>query len=236
MSQGCAEQSDTPVELNGLSARATKYQCVTGLQYNNAGMFALRDLTSIAFTNSVDQLSPQQAVRLRPFVRYEEGVYEKAAEFVSRSFGGEPFLAIHWRQTDFLQVRRTQPGVLQSASDVVRHAQAVMKRHGITRVYLATDSDSASDLDYVFTALSPTRFAADPMVGGLRTRVDVANVEVAICAMADQFLGTKTSSFTLAIVEERQAIFRKPKESGAEMGALPALNSAASTPSKKDEL
>ena len=81
-----------------------------------------------------------------------------------------------------------------------------------------------------------TAAVGDPMVGGLRTRVDVANVEVAICAMADQFLGTKTSSFTLAIVEERQAIFRKPKESGAEMGALPALNSAASMPSKKDEL
>ena len=59
MSQGCAEQSDTPVELNGLSARATKYQCVTGLQYNNAGMFALRDLTSIAFPNdSTTELCP----------------------------------------------------------------------------------------------------------------------------------------------------------------------------------
>ena len=50
-------------------------------------------------------------------------------------------------------------------------------------------------------------------------RVRAANVEIAICSMADFFLGTRTSSFTLAITEEREAIFGKPPETGSEMGA-----------------
>ena len=48
-----------------------------------------------------------------------------------------------------------------------------------------------------------------------------ANVEIAICAMASRFLGTRTSSFTLAILEERGAVFGHAAESGGEMGEPP---------------
>tara|TARA_B110001452_G_scaffold259696_1_gene256353 strand:- start:123 stop:455 length:333 start_codon:yes stop_codon:yes gene_type:complete len=56
---------------------------------------------------------------------------------------------------------------------------------------------------------------ADP--DDLKARALAANVEIAICGMAEYFLGTKTSSFTLAIVEERQAVFGQAAGTAAEM-------------------
>ena len=47
--------------------------------------------------------------------------------------------------------------------------------------------------------------------------------------MASRFMGTRTSSFSLAIMEERQAVFGYPAETGGEMGAPPPAES-------KDEL
>ena len=81
----------------------------------------------------------------------------------------------------------------------------------------------------------------------LAARADAANVEITISAMAVGFLGTQTSSFSLAIVEERSAIFGKPASSAGEMDKLaPAKEAPAQAtlepvalPSarvKKDEL
>jgi len=51
-------------------------------------------------------------------VRFVDATYEAAAQFVATEFGAQPFLAVHWRRTDFLLVRQAQPGVLQSAPQV----------------------------------------------------------------------------------------------------------------------
>jgi hypothetical protein len=69
----------------------------------------------------------------------------------------------------------------------------------------------------------------------------MANVEITICAMAAYFLGTKSSSFTLAISEERTAIFQHAPETTAEMDALPSTQkekaeAAGRGGAKKDEL
>ena len=58
-------------------------------------------------------------------------------------------------------------------------------------------------------------------------KADAANVEIAICAMAARFLGTKTSSFTLAISEERQSVFGHAADTNQEMDELPAEERAA---------
>ena len=49
---------------------------------------------------------------------------------VGEQLGGTPFLAIHWRRTDFLQVRRSHAGTLQSAEELVRHARILMMKEG----------------------------------------------------------------------------------------------------------
>ena len=181
-------------------------------------MIKLQHVKSIAFSQSVNQMHPAQSIQLRPWVRFEQGVYDAAAAFVAKTFGTEPFVAIHWRRTDFLTAR-PKPGVLQSPAELMRHARALMKQHGVTRVYLATDNTDGGEMARVNAGLQPTRLESPAEAAeSLRARAVHANVEIAICAMADYFLGTQTSSFSLAITEERQAVFGHAAATGADMG------------------
>jgi len=238
--QPCAGGGRGTVDFNGLKGVIVgRFQCSAGLQYDGNALARLDELPSIGFANSVDQMSPQQALPLRAYVKYEKSVYEAAAAFVEAEFGKKPFVALHWRRTDFLQVRRSQPGVLQSAQDLVRHARSLMARARTDLVYLATDSDNADELEYVRSNLKPARYTPSLAAGDLRARTVAANVEIVICAMADQFMGTKTSSFTLAINEERMAIFAKSPESSGEMDRLKMAAPLPPQPrptQKKDEL
>ena len=229
------------ITFNGLSTTAERTICSSGMQYNAVQLMGAEvgSLESLAFSESVDQLDMVRALTLRPYVRFAQDVYETAAAFVARSFGGRPFIALHWRRTDFLFVRASQPGMLQSASELIRHARRLMKRHGVEDVYLATDSNDAKELAVVHAALKPARYDSKPST--LRARVEMANVEITICAMAAYFLGTKSSSFTLAISEERTAIFQHAPETTAEMDALPSTQkekaeAAGRGGAKKDEL
>ena len=222
--KGCEPGGAAEASFNGLSnVRVGRPQCDSSLQHNVAALGRMTE-GAIAFSNSFDQLPFAAALGLRPYVRFEQGVYDRAAAFVAQQFGGKPFLAIHWRRTDFLVARSTQPGVLQSAASVIRHARRAIERHGLAGVYLATDSDDQAELEAVGRALSPMRYgpAVVPTTAALRARADAANVEIAICAMAARFLGTKTSSFTLAISEERQSVFGHAADTNQEMDELPA--------------
>ena len=222
--KGCEARTAHDVSFNGLTnVRVGRSQCDSSLQHNVAALGRMTE-GAIAFSNSFDQLPFAAALGLRPYVRFEQGVYDRAAAFVAQQFGGKPFLAIHWRRTDFLVARSTQPGVLQSAASVIRHARRAIERHGLAGVYLATDSDDQAELEAVGRALSPMRYgpAVVPTTAALRARADAANVEIAICAMAARFLGTKTSSFTLAISEERRGVFGHAADTNEEMDDLPA--------------
>ena len=226
--QGCTGSGPTTVDFNGLkNVRVGEFQCSSGLQYNAAALFALKDRAVIAFSNSVDQMSPQQALPLRRYVRFDNSVYERAEAFVAQHFGGKPFVALHWRRTDFLRARATRPGVLQSPEDLVRQARALMDHHRTEHVYLSTDCDDPEELKYVHLHLSPVKLVAAP-AATLQARADAANVEITICAMATAFSGTQTSSFTLAITEERSAIFGKPAGSTSEMKELPPIDARSS--------
>ena len=230
--KGCEPGGAAETSFNGLTnVRVGRSQCDSSLQHNVAALGRMTE-GAIAFSNSFDQLPFAAALGLRPYVRFEQGVYDRAAAFVAQQFGGKPFLAIHWRRTDFLVARSTQPGVLQSAASVIRHARRAIERHGLAGVYLATDSDDQEEMQEVGLALAPVRYG--PAVASHRpidevfaaalpaVKADAANVEIAICAMAARFLGTKTSSFTLAISEERQSVFGHAADTNQEMDELPA--------------
>ena len=214
--------SATSLDFNGLSGvRSESSRCEQGAQYNARTFLApaYAAVKALSWQQCVDQTGPNVVRRLRPWVRFEQGVYDAAAAFVAKTFGTEPFVAIHWRRTDFLIARRTQPGVLQSPAELMRHARALMKEHGVTRVYLATDNTDDGEMALVNAGLKPARLEPPAEAAeSLRARAVHANVEIAICAMADYFLGTQTSSFTLAITEERQAVFGHAAATGAEMG------------------
>ena len=225
MGHGGCVNNDAPstVGFSGLQVRAAKSTCEPMLPHQLPAMIKLHHVKSIAFSQSVNQMHPAQAIQLRPWVRFEQGVYDAAAAFVAKTFGAEPFVAIHWRRTDFLTAR-PKPGVLQSPAELMRHARALMKQHGVTRVYLATDNTDGGEMARVNAGLQPTRLEAPAEAAeSLRARAVHANVEIAICAMADYFLGTQTSSFSLAITEERQAVFGHAAATGAEMGLKDAV-------------
>ena len=159
----------TQVDYNGRLFDAEYSICSKGLQYETNRLLShqFTGEESIAFGNSVDQLGMESALTLRPWVRFEQEIYDKAAAYVKKTFRGAPFLSIHWRRTDFLQVRRSQPGVLQSAEMLISHAKRLMKRHGLKHVYLATDCDDADALSMVEGA------QAGALHAGLHTRDDL---------------------------------------------------------------
>ena len=208
------------VHFNGLQVGVKRSLCEGTLRYNLRAMRTVSD-ASVAFLGSPDQAPASVVMPLRPYVRYEQSIYDAARDFVQTTFGDERFVAIHWRRTDFLRARSTQPGVLQSADAVVTHARRLMAKHGLRRVYLATDSDNPAELAVVTAQLQPARFERAQATGELRAQATLANVEMAICGMASFFLGTKTSSYTLAITEERQAVFGHAPGTASEMGPLP---------------
>ena len=97
---------------------------------------------------------------------------------------------------------------------------STMQKHGLTRVYLATDCDDERELSAVRDALSPVWLKAGTPARTLRARTEHANLEITICAMAAHFRGTKTSSFSLAIVEERAAIFGHASDTASVRGPI----------------
>ena len=221
-----ASAAPTKAAFNGLpngGLQVANTLCEPGVQYKQSELLSARfkHKDVLAFSDSVDQLALQPSLRLRPWVRFEQGAYDAAAAFVNERFGGEPFVALHWRRTDFLHARATQAGVLQPPGALVRHAKALMRKHGAKHVYLATDCDDPRELRQVQDGLSPHRYEPPGRGGALVDKTVVANVEIAICAMAAGFLGTRSSSFTLAISEEREAIFGHQRGTGGDMDELP---------------
>ena len=112
-----------------------------------------------------------------------------------------------------------QPGVVQTPHALVRHVRRVMRRHGLRRAYLATDCDDPADLAHVNAKLRTVRMDRAPFEEGVWGGAEVANLEVVVCSMAAFFLGTKTSSYTHAIAQEREAVFGHAPETAAEMDA-----------------
>ena len=225
----CAPRSGEAVTFNGIAGVGVDHsRCTHGMQYDINAVQASPS-RALAFAGTTDQLEMGKALRMRPHVRFVQSVYDEAASFVSRVFGPARFVALHWRRTDFLRVRRSQPGVLQSADALVSHARALMARHDSRHVYLATDSDDDGELARVAQSLgfAPVRYDGALAVAAAEqddplARAIAANVEITICATAAGFLGTRTSTFSLSIAEERQGVFGRPAASAGVMGDMRA--------------
>jgi hypothetical protein len=119
-----------------------------------------------ATPNAMPALEPAALSAARAHLRLDGRFYAAAELLAARALGGEQFVAIHWRRSDFLEVRANVSGALQSAHSLVRHARRLMKRLGVRRAYLATDSTHPAELAHVVAKLRPvllshTDFAAD---------------------------------------------------------------------------
>lgn len=135
----CAPSTNEIVEFNGVhGVRAAEMRC--GLRQSEAALRQLAHARTLGFAHSIDQLPEAQAAELVKHVAFIDALNEAAGAFVSAAFGGEPFLAVHWRRADFKLARAGRPGVLTDVPELIERVRGVMRSRGLRRVYLATDS------------------------------------------------------------------------------------------------
>ena len=222
----CRAGGAAELAFNGVGAvRVGASQCAAALHRDDGALRALRH-TAIAFAGGADALlAPAAARALRPYVRFEQSVYDAAAAFVDAQFGAAPFVAVDWRRPP--PPRPGPAGLVaaaakQSAHEVARHAKRLQKRRSVGRAFLATDISERAELAHLHAKLRPARLdAATPRAAGSDDAVAkarAAHVEVAVCAMASYFLGSDGAPTTAEVLEERLATFGHAEETAALMG------------------
>ena len=223
----CRAGGAAELAFNGVGAvRVGASQCAAALHRDDGALRALRH-TAIAFAGGADALlAPAAARALRPYVRFEQSVYDAAAAFVDAQFGAAPFVVVDWRRL-FVKLRHpaglVAAAAKQSAHEVARHA---VRRHVLAvpvgRAFLATDISERAELAHLHAKLRPARLdAATPRAAGSDDAVAkarAAHVEVAVCAMASYFLGSDGAPTTAEVLEERLATFGHAEETAALMG------------------
>lgn len=173
----CAPSADALVEFNGVrGVRAREVRC--GLLHSEAPLRELAHVRTLGFADSFDQLPEAQATHLAPFLRFTDEISSAASAYVSRTFGSQPFLAVHWRRADFQLTRAARADVLLDARALIARVQAVLEQHGLRRLYLATDATEDEQLGLVRAALKPERVSwlADSERADMREAMDVANI------------------------------------------------------------
>ena len=80
----CEPRDHAEVPLSGLGGiRAVRSQCAPTLQHDLPALRALwEEAPVLAFTDSVNQLGLGPALRLRPYVRFEQSVYAKITVYL----------------------------------------------------------------------------------------------------------------------------------------------------------
>ena len=132
--------------------------------------------------------------------RNEYMYYRKHVSFHDKYFKlaplrNESYLAVHWRQDDFLKIR---PQVVLSKEDLVIYIKLKLKELNINSVYISTDSKNMNDIEYIRKNL-PTFSYKDTFDDNM----DYAILESIICTQSDYFIGTDTSLYSTYIMGER---------------------------------
>ena len=109
------------------------------------------------------------------------------------------YLAVHWRQDDFLKVR---PHVTFTAKELVEFCKEKIKEFDIKNVYISTDSTNKEDLDYIDSNLPTFKF---PDIENF-DNIEYAIIESIICSSSDLFIGTSHSLYTSNIIGERNKL------------------------------
>ena len=128
----------------------------------------------------------------RKYIQYKDYYYEK----VKLILKDQPkYLAVHWRQDDFLKVR---PHVTMNVNELINDCIIKLKKHNLNHVYIATDCKNKDKKKYIESKL-PT-FNLNKT---LYNKIDFSIIESLICANSKYFTGTNTSLYTINIIGER---------------------------------
>lgn len=118
---------------------------------------------------------------------------------ISESNPTDSYIAIHWRQDDFLKIR---PQVTFTAKELVDICNKKIKELNIKNVYISTDCTNKEDLEYIHNNLPTFKF---PDINNFEN-VDLAIIESIICSSSDYFIGTSHSLYTSNIIGERNKL------------------------------
>ena len=127
----------------------------------------------------------------RKYVKYNKRYYD-----IISSHKIEPYLAIHWRQTDFIKLRQRH---ILSKEQLIECVKETLKETGLKKVYISTDSNDLDALKYIHEHLPTFTYEQQDNI----TDVDYSILESLICARAEYFIGTELSFYSSNIIGER---------------------------------
>jgi len=202
----CEPESNVVTTFNGVPGVLVKSSaCSSPKTSSAAGVVPHAHAQVIAYADVFDQVPEMQAKPLAPYLRFVDTIYDEARSFVDEAFGGEPFIAVHWRRADFKLTRAARDDVLLDSRKLVERIKHAMQERGVRHVYIATDATEEADLELLRRELGYRSYDSipNPNEPNLVKAMRVANIEIAICALSVYFLGTRTSNFSATIREER---------------------------------
>mgnify|MGYP003112371313 CR=1 FL=1 len=143
--------------------------------------------------------------KYRNQVYYNENYYKIYKQLKKYSFSiseenpSDSYIAVHWRQDDFLKIR---PHVTFTSQELVDMCNKKIKEFNIKNVYISTDCTNQEDLDYIHSNLPTFKF---PDINNFES-VDLAIIESIICSSSEVFIGTSHSLYTSNIIGERNKL------------------------------
>ena len=140
-------------------------------------------------------------------MKFAADLVEEADRFI-RDVIKKPYLAVHMRRGDFLFSKRDAvPTIDHMASQI----KDLMAEYGVKHVFIATDVRN-EDAEYRLLFQKKMKFYRYPNGKGIENPLysqplygegQRAIIEQIICTKAKVFIGTRDSTFTFRINEER---------------------------------
>jgi hypothetical protein len=141
---------------------------------------------------------------------WNDAVIEESRRFVLEHFGHAPFLAVHWRRGDRGHAEVGQWGQyywrISGVSNVIERIRSIMNQSSVSRVFIATNSGSPTELAELLAATSGVTYHS---LSGIGNELHRVAVEMNICSLSTAFLAAgntfwMASSISRTIIETRQ--------------------------------
>lgn len=194
----CGKQS---IKISNIEFNFNK-RVSTGTNFKQ--FYKSNNIVAICGTTSQYPYSMSGYNNLRKKIRYHSYLYDIVNNYLKEKNIGK-YIAIHWRQTDFLQVRRSRKDVLNTPEQLVIKCRYLLKENNVDKIYIATDSKDFKKLKYINDNLP--LFFFNP--NNLKLKTDkylFSIIESIICAKSVKFYGTKTSLYSVNICGERAVL------------------------------
>ena len=113
----------------------------------------------------------------------------------------DKYIALHYRQSDFLKKRINRSDVLKDVDYLIKTCKEYMKQYDISNVYIATDSKD----EHLLTRLKNELplFFINEYHDGITDEKNLHITEACICINSNIFIGTNSSCYSTFITSKR---------------------------------